>query len=124
MREGRKKKKNSKPKCEAMRGGREAAGKNSLPEPCPRAGGRREAGVETRGMRTLAGRGSEFRSCLSAHRAGSRGTRSEGEEEGAGEVWQIGGAWGSFAFPSDRTPQAPFCRSGLCGRGKCQDASN
>jgi len=84
--------------------GREAAGKNSLPEQCPQAGGLGEAGVETGGMRTPAGRGSECRSCLSAHRAVPRGTRSEGEEEGAGEVCQIGGARGSFSFTSDRTP--------------------
>lgn len=103
--------------------GREAAGKNSLPELCPQAGGWREAGVETGGMRTPAGRDSEFRSCLSAHRAVPRGTRSEGEEEGAGEVCQIGGARGSFSFTSARTPQALW-RSGLHGKEKCQDASN
>lgn len=96
---------------------------NSLPEPCPQAGGWREAGLEIEGMRTPARRGSEFRSCLSAHRAIPRGTRSEGEEEGAGEVCQIGGAWGSFSFTSDRTPQA-LLRSGLHGKRMCQDASN
>lgn len=74
-------------------------------------------------MRTPAGRGSGFRSCLSAHRAVSRGTRSEGEEEGAGEVCQIRGARGSFCFTSDRTPQALW-RSGFHGKGRCQDASN
>lgn len=103
--------------------GREAAGMNSLREPCPQAGGRREAGVEIDGMTTPARRGSEFRSCLSAHRAVPRGTRSEGEEEGAGEVCQIGGARGSFSFTSDRTPQA-LLRSGLHGKRICQDASN
>lgn len=35
--------------------GREAAGMNSLPEPCPQAGGQREAGVEIEGMRTQPG---------------------------------------------------------------------
>lgn len=100
--------------------GREAAGMNSLPEPCPQAGGRREAGVEIEGMRTPARRGSEFRSCLSAHGAIPRGTQSEGEEGGVGEVCQIGEARGSF---SDRTPQA-LLRSGLHGKRMCQDASN
>lgn len=61
------------------------AGKGGCGGLCPQAGGWRKAGVETRGMRTPAGRGSVFRSCLFAHRAVPRGTRSEGEEEGTGE---------------------------------------
>lgn len=123
MREGRGgRKKKRKPKRKAMRG-REAAGKSSLPEPCPQAGGWKDAGVEAGDIRTPAGRGSEFRSCLSAQGAVPRGTRSEGEEEGAGEVCQIGGARGSFSFTSDRTPQALW-RSGLHCKGKRQDASN
>lgn len=79
--------------------------------------------METGDMRTPARRSSEFRSCLSAHRAVPRGTWSKEEEEQADEVGHIGGAWGSFSFTSDRTPQALW-RSGLHGKGKCQDASN
>lgn len=94
------------------------ARKGGCSELCPQAGGWRKAGVETRGMRTPAERGSEFRSCLSAHRAILRGTRSKGEEEGAGEVCQIRGAWGSFSFTFDRTPQALW-QSGLRGKVAC-----
>lgn len=79
--------------------------------------------MERQGMRTLTGRGIEFGSCLSAHRAVPGGMKSKGEEEGAGEVCQIGGVQGSCSFTSDRTPQALW-RSGLHGKGMCQDASN